>query len=173
MKWTLKLSRIYGIDVRMHAGFALPVGWLALIFGARARIWQPLPLVCFLFLLFVCAVLHEFGHALAARRYGIKTRDIILLPIGGVARLERMPTNPLHELWVALAGPAVNIAIASVLFIWLKLTASLEPLQTLTLGTGTFLERIRQTVLISLNVNSARQSEHLLKPKLFLRKCQS
>ena len=98
--------------------------------------------VFFILAVFLCVVLHEFGHALAARRYGIKTRDIILLPIGGVARLERMPTNPLHELWVALAGPAVNIAIASVLFIWLKLTATLEPLQTLTLGTGTFLERI-------------------------------
>jgi Zn-dependent protease/predicted transcriptional regulator len=85
---------------------------------------------------------HEFGHALAARRYGIKTHDIILLPIGGVARLEKMPTNPLHELWIALAGPAVNIAIVSVLFIWLKLTPSLEPIQTPTLTIGFFLERI-------------------------------
>jgi Zn-dependent protease/predicted transcriptional regulator len=87
-------------------------------------------------------VLHEFGHALTAGRYGIKTRDIILLPIGGVARLERLPTEPLQELKVALAGPAVNVVIAAGLFFWLKVTASLEPLQMLTMTTGPFLERI-------------------------------
>jgi Zn-dependent protease len=98
--------------------------------------------VLFILAVFLCVVLHEFGHALAARRYGIKTHDIILLPIGGVARLEKMPTNPLHELWIALAGPAVNIAIVSALFIWLKLTPSLEPIQTPTLTIGSFLERV-------------------------------
>ncbi len=127
----------------MHLTFALLIGWVALIHWRQGQSMAAAAIgVFFILAVFLCVVLHEFGHALAARRYGIKTRDIILLPIGGVARLERMPTNPLHELWVALAGPAVNIAIASVLFIWLKLTASLEPLQTLTLGTGTFLERI-------------------------------
>ncbi|MGD8256481.1 MAG: site-2 protease family protein [Desulfobacterales bacterium] len=65
-----------------------------------------------------------------------------MLPIGGVARLESLPTNPLQELWVALAGPAVNVAIAAVLFVWLKFTASFEPMQTLTLTTGPFLQRI-------------------------------
>ena len=87
-------------------------------------------------------VLHEFGHALTARRYGIKTRDIILLPIGGVARLERLPTNPLQELKVALSGPAVNIVIAFGLFLWLNVTASFEPIQKLTVTTGSFVERI-------------------------------
>jgi Zn-dependent protease/predicted transcriptional regulator len=98
--------------------------------------------VAFILVIFLCVVLHEFGHALTARRYGIRTRDIILLPIGGVARLERIPTNPIQELWVALAGPAVNVVIVVALFIWLKLTASLEPLQTLTITTGPFMERI-------------------------------
>jgi Zn-dependent protease len=91
---------------------------------------------------FLCVVLHEFGHALTAKRYGIRTRDIILLPVGGVARLQRLPTNPLQELWVALAGPAVNVVIAVGLFIGLKVTASFEPMQMLTVTTGPFIERI-------------------------------
>jgi CBS domain-containing protein len=73
------------------------------------------------------------GHSLAARRFGIGTRDITLLPIGGVARLERMPEKPSQELWVALAGPAVNVGIAAALFGWLTLGLP---------GSGTFLERL-------------------------------
>lgn len=143
MKWTLKICRVYGVDVRVHLTFALLIGWVAFIYWRHGQtITASLTGVLFILAVFLCVVLHEFGHALAARRYGIKTRDIILLPIGGVARLERMPTNPLHEIRVALAGPAVNIVIAIAIFIWLKLTASLDPLQTLSLGTGTFIERI-------------------------------
>jgi Zn-dependent protease/predicted transcriptional regulator len=87
-------------------------------------------------------VLHEYGHALTARKYGIKTRDITLYPIGGLARLERMPEKPVEELWVALMGPAVNVVIAAALFTFLYLTRSLVPLSELTISSGSFLERL-------------------------------
>jgi Zn-dependent protease len=143
MKWSLKLGRFAGIDVYMHATFMLLVGWVALVHWRQGQsITAAMAGVAFILAVFLCVVLHEFGHALIARRYGIKTRDIILLPIGGVARLERLPTNPLQELWVALAGPAVNIVIAFGLFLWLNFTASFEPIQKLTVTTGPFVERI-------------------------------
>ncbi len=143
MKWTLKLGRIGGIDVRMHFTFVLLISWVALVHWRQGQSLVAVFLgVLFILAVFMCVILHEFGHALTAKRFGIKTRDIILLPIGGVARLERMPTHPLQELWVALAGPAVNVVIAISIFTWLKLTASMEPIQTLTISSGTFLERL-------------------------------
>ena len=143
MKWSLRVGRFAGIDVYMHVTFLLLVSWVAYLYWRQGQsILSAVIGVTFILAVFLCVVLHEFGHALTARRYGIKTRDIILLPIGGVARLERIPAKPLQELWVALAGPAVNTVIAAGLFVWLKLSASLEPLQTLTLTTGPFLERI-------------------------------
>jgi Zn-dependent protease len=98
--------------------------------------------VVFILALFACVLLHELGHSLAARRYGIPTRDITLLPIGGVARLERMPEKPGQELVVALAGPAVNVAIAAALFGWLAVTEGLAPLAQLTVAGGPMLERL-------------------------------
>jgi len=143
MKWSLKIGRFAGIDVYMHITFLLLVSWVAFLYWRQGQsVLSAVVGVTFILAVFLCVVLHEFGHALTARRYGIKTRDIILLPIGGVARLESLPTQPLQELWVALAGPAVNIVIAAGLYIWLKITASFEPLQTMTLTTGPFLERI-------------------------------
>ena len=143
MKWSLRIGRFAGIDVYMHATFLLLIGWVALLHWRQGQnIMAVVAGIVFILAVFLCVILHEFGHALTARRYGVKTRDIILLPIGGVARLERLPTNPLQELWVALAGPAVNVVIAFVLFVWLKFTASFEPLRVLTLTTGPFLERI-------------------------------
>jgi len=143
MKWKLKLGTFAGIEVFVHMTFALLIGWLGFIYWTRGNgLYSMLQGVFFILALFLCVVLHEFGHALTAKRYGIRTRDIILLPIGGVARLERMPENPRHELWVALAGPAVNIIIAFILFLWLQVSQTFVPFQNLTLTTGSFAERL-------------------------------
>ncbi|MBI3909887.1 MAG: site-2 protease family protein, partial [Armatimonadetes bacterium] len=115
MKWSWRIARLAGIDVYMHATFLLLPVWVALSQWAETKSVALVAMgVLFILALFGCVVLHELGHALTARRYGIRTRDITLLPIGGVARLERMPDDPGQELYVALAGPAVNVALAAV-----------------------------------------------------------
>lgn len=123
MKWSLRVGRIFGIPLHMHLTFPLLLGFFALTALVRTgSVLVALSAVVFVSAIFACVVLHELGHALAARRFGIRTLDVTLLPIGGLARLERMPRDPRQELWIALAGPAVNVAIAGVLGIWLALT---------------------------------------------------
>lgn len=123
MKWTWHIGRIAGIDIKIHLTFFFILIW----FGFSAYLTQgsisaALTNVLLILTLFLCVVLHEFGHALTARLFGIKTKDITLLPIGGVARLESMPEDPKEELLVAAAGPAVNVVIAAGLFSGLLLS---------------------------------------------------
>jgi Zn-dependent protease len=127
MSLSWKLGRIAGIDVYLHPTFLL----LLLFFGVSAG---GLHTVLWVVLVFGCVLLHEFGHALMARRFGIETIDITLYPIGGVARLRRMPRAPGAELLIALAGPAVNFAIVGALLGVLGLDLFPE-----VLGLGSFL----------------------------------
>ena len=143
MTWSWKLARVAGIDVYVHATFFMVVAWIALLYWNESRsIGAVIDGVGFILALFGCVVLHEFGHALTARRYGIRTRDITLLPIGGVARLERMPDDPIQELKVALAGPLVNVAIALLLFGWLRASGDWDAFDRLGVARGAFLERV-------------------------------
>lgn len=120
--WSIKLGEVRGIELYVHGTFLILLAWIALSHllhghGAAASVEG----VLFTATIFGIVVLHEFGHALTAARYGIRTRDITLYPIGGVASLERMPENPRQEFLIALAGPAVNVALATLLFgiLWL------------------------------------------------------
>lgn len=115
MAWSFRLLTVAGTQVRIHLTFFLLLAWFGAVQWMAVGLEAAVFAVIFIILLFVCVLLHEFGHVFAARRYGIRTPDITLLPIGGLASLERMPEKPSQEVIVALAGPAVNVVIAFVL----------------------------------------------------------
>lgn len=114
-----KLGKIAGIDVSLHWSLLLLIGG----YGLAAPSGAALGVVLFFSAIFGCVLLHELGHSMAARQFGINTSSIVLLPIGGIASLESMPRKPLHELWIAVAGPLVNVVIAATLFLFLELGA--------------------------------------------------
>jgi Zn-dependent protease/CBS domain-containing protein len=115
MRWSITLGSFGGTAVKIHITFILFLVWIAFSGWSRGGPAAAFDSTVFIVLLFACVVLHEFGHIAAARRYGIKTPEVTLLPIGGVASLQRLPSDPAQELVVALAGPAVNLVIGLVL----------------------------------------------------------
>ncbi len=121
MSWCLKLGRAAGVDVYLHWTFFLAP--IFVVYSCRSVDWVVISLAMVLMLAFFgCIVLHEFGHALAARRFAIQTRCIVITPIGGLAMLEKTRITPLQELLITLAGPAVNLAIAGILLVYLLVT---------------------------------------------------
>jgi Zn-dependent protease len=143
MKWSWKIWEYDGVGIYIHATFVLLIVWIGLAYWAESQsLAATVEGVGFILTLFLCVLLHEMGHSVAAKRYGIRTRDITLYPIGGVAQLERIPENPRQEFVVALAGPAVNVAIAAGLYFVLRLTSSLQPVSELGVTKGLFLERV-------------------------------
>ena len=144
MSWSFKLFTIRGIPVRVHASFLLILLWAAWLgFNTRAAGW-PLGVlfwVVFTLLLFVCVVLHELGHSLVAQFFGVSVQDITLWPIGGVARITKLPQRPYQEFLITAAGPAVNILLA-IIFGTIAL-AWIGPGQLLALVTSPYrLERL-------------------------------
>lgn len=143
MGWSWKIGRIAGIDVYVHPTFLILLAWVGLAhYLEHGDLSEAIGGIAFILALFGVVVLHELGHALTARRYGIKTRDITLLPIGGVARLERIPEVPSQELLVALAGPAVNVVIAAAIYAGLTLAQGLSPTLEVPRVGGGFLQQM-------------------------------
>jgi Zn-dependent protease/predicted transcriptional regulator len=120
MKWSWNIGRLAGIRILIHWTFLLLISWIVFIEVGRGSDTQTILItVGFVLTIFACVVLHELGHALTAKKYGINTKKITLLPIGGVASLEKMPEDPKQELMIAAAGPLVNVAIAFLLYFFI------------------------------------------------------
>src|SRR6201987_335816 len=118
MGWSLNIGSVAGTAIRVHVTFLLFLAWIfgvSYVSGGLQAAWSGL---LFMVLLFLCVLLHEFGHIFTARRLGVRPPDVILLPIGGVALLERIPEKPSEEFLIAIAGPAVNVAIAALLVLF-------------------------------------------------------
>lgn len=151
MKGSFVICRIVGIEISIHWTFLILFGLMLIPTKTGIPYWN----VIFMLVIFTCVVLHELGHALAARSFGIVTKDITLLPIGGVARLERIPENPKQELVVAIAGPLVNVAIALLLLPFVHLSLKLDAASQLAvIGPGNFLTNlfVVNTTLVAFNL---------------------
>lgn len=119
MSWSFTIARVAGTEVRMHVTFLILLAWIGIANYLAAGGAAAAEAVLFILAVFACVVLHELGHAVTAGYFGIKTADITLLPIGGLARLSRMPERSSEEIIIAIAGPLVNVVIALVLILWL------------------------------------------------------
>jgi Zn-dependent protease/CBS domain-containing protein len=143
MKWSWKIARIAGIDIYVHATFLVLIYLVGISYwkqqGTMAAVFSG---VGYILALFFCVVLHELGHSLTARRYGIRTRNITLLPIGGIASLEKIPDDPRQEINVAIAGPAINFFIATLLYLYLDFSNAQVTAEQFSLTEGSFLYRL-------------------------------
>ena len=128
MRWSYPIGRVAGTEIKVHVTFLLLLGWLAFQAYTTGGPSAALDRTLFIVALFACVTLHEFGHILVARRFGVRTPDVILLPIGGVARLERIPSEPRQELLIALGGPTVTLLIVVLLWGYLHIAGFTAPI---------------------------------------------
>src|SRR5258708_30913443 len=134
MGWSVKIARVAGTEIKIHITFLVFLLWIWFVYyqvGGREAAIQGL---VFILLLFLCVLLHELGHVVAAKAFGVTTPDITLLPFGGVARMQRIPDKPVQEIIIALAGPAVNVVIAGLILLFTR-----ARLDMASLGPGTAL----------------------------------
>ena len=151
MRWSVKIARILGVDIYIHVTFLLLVAWVVIEkYLPHHSTEDAIEGLVFVLLAFGIVVLHELGHSTAASWFGIKTRDITLYPIGGVASLERIPDDPKQELIVALAGPAVNVVLAAILYLILQEIPPMDVLSHIdTVGTRLLQELLVINVILA------------------------
>lgn len=142
MRGSWRLTRIAGIDISVHWSFGLLLAFVVFSALFSNGLVAALSEAAFISMLFGCVVLHELGHAMAARAFGIPTHGITLLPIGGVAQLDRIPRNPWQEFLIAIAGPAVNVVIAVCLLLVLPISYGLGELASVGWLTGGLATRL-------------------------------
>lgn len=142
MRWSFRIGQVAGTDIKVHATFPLLLIWAGFAAYQQGGPAAAADITLFLLALFTCIVLHEFGHIRMARRFGVRTPDVILLPIGGVARLERMPDEPKQEFLIAIAGPAVTLVIAIALFVLAKVLGLTPSLHDPVVGDQPFVVRL-------------------------------
>src|SRR5215210_7733529 len=117
MGGSFKIGRAFGIDVKVHWTFFLLLAFFAYLgYRETGSLANALVTSAIIVALFVCVLLHEFGHSLVAQRLGLEVPDITLLPIGGLARLKSLPEKPWDEVKIAVAGPLVNVVLAPIFF---------------------------------------------------------
>jgi Zn-dependent protease len=137
MRGSYKILAIRGISLHLHWTFLLLIGWVLLVNAAAGNNVEQLTWsLLFLAAVFACITLHELGHAMMAARFGIKAKDIVLLPIGGIASIEKFPDNPRQELAISIAGPLVNLAIAGILWLFIPGMPLIEDQQHMTIMHG-------------------------------------
>lgn len=127
MRWSLHLFTVRGIKIYLHYTFVLLLAWLGYVYYAQTG--DPMMIVRGVLLgliLFALIVLHELGHSLTGQKFGIETKDIILLPIGGMSRMSQLPENPVHEFIIAVAGPLVNVVLAVILGLYISYVQNVD-----------------------------------------------
>src|SRR4051812_7146061 len=142
MSWSLNIGSITGTQVRVHITFLLFLGWIfaaSYVTGGAQSAWSSL---LFMVLLFACVLAHEFGHIFVARGFGVATPDVTLLPIGGLARLERIPEQPHEEFLIAIAGPLVNVVIAFALVVFAGANLRANDLSAVETARGALVDRL-------------------------------
>lgn len=147
MKWSYRIATVAGIDIKLHFTFVLIILLGAAQWAAYSGLPGAVAGAVAMALLFACVALHELGHSLVAIRLGIPVREIILWPLGGLAMMSRNPSRPLHELLIAIAGPAVNVVIASLLFVPLALSGTIGTVVESIESTGTLVPGV-STILV-------------------------
>jgi Zn-dependent protease/CBS domain-containing protein len=140
MHWSITIGRIAGTAIRIHVTFFILLVWIAIVDYRAGGVPAATATIIFVLAIFACVVAHEFGHILMARSFGVKTPDVTLLPIGGIASMERIPDNPREELLIAIAGPLVNVAIAAILILVGRL--SMADLSAADLEKASLLQRL-------------------------------